>query len=149
MKFFSLNLILIYILNHFYHFQPFLYYEKCAYLKEVIRRDFDQCALPYLTVRANTSLHCTSLLISKWCWFIVVMFFCCCSILETENHRFSNYFCIEGCMKRMKYIACNRQAWFKSGNKVELKVKKNNDKSWEKNLQRSKRRFPLNRVFQG
>ena len=43
LKFFSLNLILLYILNYFYHFQPFLYYKKCAYLKEVIRRDFDQC----------------------------------------------------------------------------------------------------------
>jgi hypothetical protein len=45
-NFFSLNLILLYILNYFYHFQPFLYYKKCAYLKEVIRRDFDQCELP-------------------------------------------------------------------------------------------------------
>ena len=45
LKFFSLNLILIYILNYFYHFQPFLYYKKCAYLKEVIRGDFDQCAI--------------------------------------------------------------------------------------------------------
>ena len=30
-------------LNYFYHFQPFLYYKKCVRLKEVIRRDFDQC----------------------------------------------------------------------------------------------------------
>ena len=45
LKFFSLNLILVYILNYFYHFQPFLSFEKCAYLKEVIRRDFDQCVL--------------------------------------------------------------------------------------------------------
>ena len=44
LKFFSWNLILIYILNYFYHFQPFSYYKKCAYLKEVIRRDSDQCA---------------------------------------------------------------------------------------------------------
>ena len=43
LKFFSLNLILIYILNYFYHFQPLSYYKKCAYLKEVIRRDSDQC----------------------------------------------------------------------------------------------------------
>ena len=43
LKFFSLNLILIYILNCFYHFQPVSYYKKCAYLKEVIRRDSDQC----------------------------------------------------------------------------------------------------------
>ena len=43
LKFFSLNLILLYILNYFHHFQPSLYYKKCAYLKEVIRRDFDQC----------------------------------------------------------------------------------------------------------
>ena len=43
LKFFSLNLILLYILNYFHHFQPLLYYEKCAYLKEVIRWDFDQC----------------------------------------------------------------------------------------------------------
>ena len=43
LKFFSWNLILIYILNYFYHFQPFSYYKKCAYLKEVIRRDSDQC----------------------------------------------------------------------------------------------------------
>ena len=42
-NFFSLNLIFLYILNYFYHFQPFSYYKKCAYLKEVIRRDFDQC----------------------------------------------------------------------------------------------------------
>ena len=42
-KFFSLNLILLYNLNYFYHFQPFLYYKKCVRLKEVIRRDFDQC----------------------------------------------------------------------------------------------------------
>ena len=34
---------IIYILNYFYHFQPFSYYKKCAYLKEVIRRDSDQC----------------------------------------------------------------------------------------------------------
>ena len=46
LKFFSLNLFLIYFLNYFYHFQPFLYYKKCAYLKEVIRRDFDQCVYP-------------------------------------------------------------------------------------------------------
>ena len=44
-KFFSLNLILSYNLNYFYHFQPFLYYKKCVRLKEVIRRDFDQCDL--------------------------------------------------------------------------------------------------------
>ena len=31
------------ILIYFYHFQPFLLFKKCAYLKEVIRRDFDQC----------------------------------------------------------------------------------------------------------
>ena len=43
LKFFSLNLILLYNLNYFYHFQPFLYYKKCVRLKEVIRRDFDQC----------------------------------------------------------------------------------------------------------
>ena len=43
LNFFSLNLILLYILNHFYHFQSFLYHKKCAYLKEVIRWDFDQC----------------------------------------------------------------------------------------------------------
>ena len=45
LKFFSWNLILIYILNYFYHFQPFSYYKKCAYLKEVIRRDSDQCVM--------------------------------------------------------------------------------------------------------
>ena len=37
----------IYILNYFYHFQPFSYYKKCAYLKEVIRRDSDQCEILY------------------------------------------------------------------------------------------------------
>ena len=42
LKFFSLNLFLIYILKYFYHFQTFLYYKKCAYLMEVIRQDFDQ-----------------------------------------------------------------------------------------------------------
>ena len=47
LKFFSWNLILIYILNYFYHFQPFSYYKKCAYLKEVIRRDSDQCGLAW------------------------------------------------------------------------------------------------------
>ena len=31
------------ISNYFYHFQHFLYYKKCAHLKEVIRRNFDQC----------------------------------------------------------------------------------------------------------
>ena len=36
-------------MNYFYHFQPFLYYKKCAYLKEVIRRDFDQCAKTTIT----------------------------------------------------------------------------------------------------
>ena len=41
--FFSLNLIFSTTLNYFYHFQPFLLFKKCAYLKEVIRRDFDQC----------------------------------------------------------------------------------------------------------
>mgnify|MGYP001333658055 CR=1 FL=1 len=45
LKFFSWNLIHIYILNYFYHFQPFSYYKKCAYLKEVIRWDSDQCGL--------------------------------------------------------------------------------------------------------
>ena len=45
LKFFSLNPILIYILNYFYHFRPFSYYKKCAYLKEVIRRDSDQCGV--------------------------------------------------------------------------------------------------------
>ena len=44
LNFFSLNLILLYILNYFYHFQPLLYHKKCAYLKDVIRWDFDQCA---------------------------------------------------------------------------------------------------------
>ena len=43
LKFFSLNLILIHILDSFYHFQSFLYHKNCAYLKEVIRWDFDQC----------------------------------------------------------------------------------------------------------
>ena len=37
LKFFSLNLILLSILNSFCHFLPFLYYKKFAYLKEVIR----------------------------------------------------------------------------------------------------------------
>ena len=46
-------------------------------------------------------------------------------------------------MLTMKYIACNRQSWFKSGNNIELKVKKNNDKSWEKKICNDKRRFPL------
>ena len=41
----SLNLILSNNLNYFHHFQPFLYYKKCARLKEVIRRDFDQCGV--------------------------------------------------------------------------------------------------------
>ena len=50
LKFFSWNLILIYILNYFYHFQPFSYYKKCAYLKEVIRRDSDQC-VTYVLLR--------------------------------------------------------------------------------------------------
>jgi hypothetical protein len=45
LNFFSLNPILIYILNYFYHFRPFSYYKKCAYLKEVIRRDSDQCGV--------------------------------------------------------------------------------------------------------
>ena len=49
LKFFSLNLILMYILNYFYHFQPFSYYKNCAYLKEVIRRDSDQCVRSFLT----------------------------------------------------------------------------------------------------
>ena len=45
LKFFSLNLILSYILNYFYHFQPFLYYKKCVRLKGVIRLYFDQCGI--------------------------------------------------------------------------------------------------------
>ena len=49
LKFFSLNLILVYILNYFHHFQPFSYYKKCAYLKEVIRQDSDQCGESTLT----------------------------------------------------------------------------------------------------
>ena len=48
-KYFSLNLILSYNLNYFYHFQPFSYYKKSVRLKEVIRRDFDQCDLVGLT----------------------------------------------------------------------------------------------------
>ena len=43
LKLFSLSLILLYILNYFYHCQPLLYYKKCAYLKDVNRQDFDQC----------------------------------------------------------------------------------------------------------
>ena len=43
LKFFSLILILLYILNYFQHLQPLLYYKKFAYLKEVIRQDSDQC----------------------------------------------------------------------------------------------------------
>ena len=46
LKFFSLNLILIHILDSFYHFQSFLYHKNCAYLKEVIRQNFDQCVIP-------------------------------------------------------------------------------------------------------
>ena len=54
LKFFSLNLILVYILNYFHHFQPFLYYKKCARLKEVIRRDFGQCGYKkILTKKTN------------------------------------------------------------------------------------------------
>ena len=56
LKFFSLNLILLYILNYFYHFQPFLYYKKCAYLKEVIRRDFDQCEM-FATYKVFNKSH--------------------------------------------------------------------------------------------
>ena len=62
LKFFSWNLILIYILNYFCHFQPFSYYKKCAYLKEVIRRDFDQCLEYFLE---TSSLHSRPLLLMK------------------------------------------------------------------------------------
>ena len=59
-KFFSLNLLLLYILNYFHHFQPLLYYKKCAYLKEVIRRDFDQCAKQQILriTKASKRLFC-------------------------------------------------------------------------------------------
>ena len=53
LKFFSLNLILIYILKYFYHFQPFSYYKKCAYFKEVIRRDSDQCDMVTKAIEVN------------------------------------------------------------------------------------------------
>ena len=58
LKFFSWNLILIYILNYFYHFQPFSYYKKCAYLKEVIRRDSDQCGHGGLRLRELGQILC-------------------------------------------------------------------------------------------
>ena len=58
LKFFSWNLILIYILNYFYHFQPFSYYKKCAYLKEVIRRDSDQCEITHTHIpQSHISLY--------------------------------------------------------------------------------------------
>ena len=41
----STTFIFSIILNYFHHFQPFLLCKMCAYLKEVIRRDFDQCVL--------------------------------------------------------------------------------------------------------
>ena len=65
LKFFSLNLILLYNLNYFYHFQPFLYYKKCVRLKEVIRRDFDQCVSRRLKKSGlgrslrDSVIHCT------------------------------------------------------------------------------------------
>ena len=37
LKFFSLNLILLYILNYFYHFQPFLYYKNLVRINLGIR----------------------------------------------------------------------------------------------------------------
>ena len=57
----SLNLIHSYILNYFHHFQPFLYYKKCARLKEVIRPNFDQCG-QYGSIEILTSgiRNCTN-----------------------------------------------------------------------------------------
>ena len=60
-KFFSLNLILLYILNYFHHFQPLLYYKKCAYLREVIRRDFDQCDIVLKNKTCSIQKFCQKL----------------------------------------------------------------------------------------
>ena len=59
LEFFSWILILIYILNYFYHFQPLSYYKKCAYLKEVIRQDSDQCeaAQNYLIYKKTAHIY--------------------------------------------------------------------------------------------
>ena len=50
-------------MNYSYHFQPLVYYKKCARLKEVIRRNFDQCEVPiyaiistYANVKVNTKV---------------------------------------------------------------------------------------------
>ena len=51
-----MNLFLSYILNYFHHFQPFLYYKKCARLKEVIRPNFDQCVLLLQMWNGNANL---------------------------------------------------------------------------------------------
>ena len=41
----STNFIFSIILNYFHHFQTFLLYKNDAYLKELIRRNFEQCGM--------------------------------------------------------------------------------------------------------
>ena len=64
-KFFSLNLILSYSLNYFYHFQPFLYYKKCVRFKEVIRRYFDQCDVVTEPTVYKSKILCTKILFPR------------------------------------------------------------------------------------
>ena len=45
LKFFSLNLIFLYILNDFYYFQPFLYYKNLVRINLGIRIKKSQCVI--------------------------------------------------------------------------------------------------------
>ena len=47
LKFFSLNLIFLYILNYFHHFQPFLCYKNLVRINLGIRIKKSQCDTPY------------------------------------------------------------------------------------------------------
>ena len=60
-----MNLIVSYILNYFYYFQPFLYYKKCVRLKGVIRRYFDQCVTDNWPQAFLTGLCCSMWLLQS------------------------------------------------------------------------------------
>ena len=93
----STNFIFSIILNYFYHFQPFLLFKKCAYLKEVIRRDSDQCGK-----------YCKKKDIKvKWIWSIFQNIGGHCKFCLLIAHTIS-------------LLICTHRSDFESGRKVAL-----------------------------
>ena len=72
LNFFSLNLIFSTILNYFCHFQPFLLFKKCAYLKGVISCNFDQCDTIFAQKDFLNMLHLHKLNVL---WFCILFWY--------------------------------------------------------------------------